>query len=140
MQIINRQAKFDYDLQDRLEVGVVLSGAETKSAKGGSVDLNHAFCKFREGELWLYNLHIYPYAFANNDSYQPDRARKLLLSKREAITLQSRMKQGRLLLVPTAMYTKQGLVKIEVALARGKRKYEKRDAIKKRDLDRELGL
>jgi len=139
MKTINRQARFDYELKDRLEVGVVLSGAETKSAKNGSLDLNHAFCKFRDGELWIYNLHIYPYAFANNESYQPDRARKLLLAKKEAIALQSRMKQGRLLLVPTAVYTKKGLVKIEVALARGKRKYEKREAIKKRDLDREMG-
>lgn len=140
MKVINRHARFDYELKDRIEAGIVLSGAETKSAKNGSVDLNHSFCKFKDAELWVYNLHIYPYPHADNTDYQPDRTRKLLISRQELIALQSRMKQARLLLVPTAMYTKRGLIKLELALARGKRIYEKREAIKKRDLDRDLGL
>ena len=142
MKIINRQAKFDYELKDRIEAGIILSGAEVKSAKKGHVDLAAAFCKFRPGqfgmELWVHNLHIYPYPHADNTGYDPKRTRKLLIHKKEMISLQSRMKQARLLLVPTALYTHSGLIKIELALARGKRKYEKREAIKKRDLDREL--
>ena len=142
MKIINRQAKFDYELKDRIEAGIILSGAEVKSAKLGHVDLGAAFCKFRPGrfgmDLWVHNLHIYPYPHADNTDYDPKRARKLLIHKKEMISLQSRMKQARLLLVPTAIYTQSGFIKIELALARGKRIYEKREAIKKRDLDREM--
>jgi len=142
VKVINRQAKFDYEVKDRLEAGIVLTGAEAKSAKLGQVDLATAFCKFKPGrfgpELWVYNLHIYPYQHADNTDYDPKKARKLLVHKRELIALQSRMNQARLLLIPTAMYTHSGLVKLELGLARGKRKYEKREAIKKRDLDREI--
>ena len=141
MKIINRQARFDYELKDRIEAGMVLTGAEAKSAKLGHVDLGAAFCKWRPGrfglELWVHNLHIYPYPHADNTDYDPKRVRKLLVHKKEMIALQSRMKQARLLLVPTALYTHSGLVELELALARGKRVYEKREAIKKRDLQRE---
>ena len=144
MKIINRQARWDYELKDRIEAGVVLSGAEAKSAKGGHIDLANAFCKFRPGrfgvELWVHNLHIYPYPHADNTNYDPKRTRKLLVHKKEIVALQSRMKQARLLLIPTAMYTHSGLIKLELSLARGKRIYEKREAIKRRDLDREMSL
>ncbi len=138
MKVINRQARFDYDVKERIEAGIILTGSETKSAKAGAVDLSHAFCKINRGQAMVYNLHIYPYKFANNTDYQPSQPRKLLLNHKEIIAIQSRMKQGRLLLVPTAMYTKHGLVKLELGLARGKRIYEKREAIKKRDLEREM--
>lgn len=144
MKIINRQAKFDYEVKDRIEAGIVLFGAEAKSAKLGQVDLSTAFCKFKPGrfgpELWVYNLHIYPYKHADNTDYDPKRTRKLLVHKKEIIALQSRMKQARLLLIPTALYTHSGLIKLELGLARGKRIYEKREAIKKRDIERELSL
>ena len=144
MKLINRQARFDYEVKDRIEAGIVLTGPEVKSAKLGHVDLATAMCKFRPGrfgpELWVYNLHIYPYQHADNTNYDPKRARKLLLHQKEMIALQSRMKQARLLLIPTAIYTHSDLVKIELGLARGKRKYEKREAIKKRDIERELSL
>ncbi len=110
MKVINRQAKFDYEIKDRLE------------------------------ELWVHNLHIYHYVHADNTDYDPKRARKLLVHKKEMIALKSRLKQARLLLVPTAMYTHSGLVKLELGLARGKRIYEKREAIKKRDIEREQSL
>ncbi len=140
MKIINRQARFDYDIKERIEAGIILSGSETKSAKAGAVDLSHAFCKISGGQVWIYNLHIYPYKFANNTDYQPSQPRKLLLNRKEIIAIQSRMKQGRLLLVPTAMYTRRSRVKLELGLARGKRIYEKREAIKKRDIEREQSL
>lgn len=145
MKVVNRQARFDYDIKDRIEAGIVLSGAEAKSAKAGSVDLGQSFCKVRSTsfgaqEVWVHNLHIYPYKHADNSEYDPKRARKLLLHQKEIVALMSRMKQARLLLIPTAMYTRSGKVKLEIGLARGKRKYEKREQIKKRDLDRELNL
>ena len=138
MKVINRQARFDYDVKERIEAGIILTGSETKSAKAGAVDLSHAFCKINGGQAMVYNLHIYPYKFANNTDYQPSQPRKLLLNHKEIIAIQTRMKQGRLLLVPTEMYTKHRLVKLELGLARGKRIYEKREAIKKRDLEREM--
>lgn len=142
MKIINRQAKFDYEVKERIEAGIMLSGAEVKSTKLGQADLSTAFCKFKPGrfgpELWVYNLHIYPYKHADNTDYDPKRARKLLVHKKEMVALQSRMKQARLLLIPTALYTHSGLIKLELGLARGKRIYEKREAIKKRDLEREI--
>ncbi|MDO8487684.1 MAG: SsrA-binding protein SmpB [bacterium] len=143
MKIVNQQAKFDYEIKDRVEAGMVLTGAEAKSAKSGAVDLSRAFCKvssskFKAQEVWVHNLHIYPYKHADNAEYDPKRARKLLLHQKEIISLLSRMKQSRLLLVPTAIYTRSGMVKLEIGLARGKRIYEKREAIKKRDLDRDM--
>lgn len=144
MKIINRQAKFDYEIKERIEAGIMLSGAEVKSTKLGQADLSTAFCKFKPGrfgpELWVYNLHIYPYEHADNTDYDPKRARKLLVHKKEMVALQSRMKQARLLLIPTALYTHSGLIKLELGLARGKRIYEKREVIKKRDIEREQSL
>ena len=143
MKYINKKAKFDYQISEKIEAGVVLTGPEAKSAKLGQIDLAHAFVKFRPSkfgslEAWLIGAHIYPYIHADNTNYDPLRTRKLLLNQREILALQSRMKQARLFLVPTAMYTKSGVVKIELGLARVKKKYEKREAIKKRDLDRDI--
>jgi SsrA-binding protein len=143
MKSINKKAKFDYQISQKLEAGIVLTGPEAKSAKLGQIDLTHAYVKFRPGkfggqEAWLIGLHIYPYKHADNSQYDPIRTRKLLLHQKEILALQSRMKQSRMLLVPTAMYTKSGVIKVELGLARGKKKYEKREIIKKRDLDREM--
>ncbi len=143
MKYINKKAKFDYQISERMEVGIVLTGPEAKSAKVGQIDLSHGYVKFRPSkfgslEAWLIGAHIYPYKHADNTNYDPIRTRKLLLHQKEILILQSQMKQARLLLVPTAMYTKSGIVKIELGLARGKKKYEKREAIKKRDLDRDI--
>ncbi len=142
MKISNKKAYFDYELGERIEVGVVLNGAEVKSAKKGSVDMGHAYVKFRPGEHggqegWVIGMHIYPYIHADNTDYDPERTRKLLLNQKEILELEMKMKSTGRTLVPTAMYTKSGRIKMELALARGKRIYEKRDAIRKRDLDRE---
>lgn len=136
MKVQNKKARFNYELFGRTEAGVKLSGAEAKSARLGQVDLQSSYIKILNGEAWIVGLRIYPYKFADNRDYDPVRRRKLLLGKKEAALLAGKMKQGRLLLVPTAIYTKGSLVKLEMALARGKRKYEKREAIKKRDLER----
>lgn len=143
MKLINQKARFDYEIRDRIEAGIVLTGPEVKSVRRGQVDMGSAQVKMTPSRLggleaWVVNLHIYPYAHADNSNYEPSHKRKLLLHQKEMITLTSRMKQGRLLLVPTAMYTNSGRIKIELGLARGKRKYEKREAIKKRDLEREM--
>lgn len=143
MKIINRKAHFNYELGERVEAGIVLTGGEVKSAKRGEVDLTGSTCKivpnkFGSREVWVYNLKIYPYKHADNTNYDPVRKRKLLLHQKEMVAIEGKMRTGRLMLVPAIMYTKEGLVKLELALARGKRKYEKREAIKKRDLDREM--
>lgn len=143
MKSINKKARFDYQISEKIESGIVLTGPEAKSAKLGQIDLTHAYVKFRpskfgDQEAWVIGLHIYPYKHADNAKYDPIRTRKLLLHQKEILALQNKMKQARLMLVPTAMYTKSGLVKIELGLARGKKIYEKREAIKKRDLDREM--
>jgi SsrA-binding protein len=129
---------------ERVETGIVLTGAEAKSAKLGQVGMGNSYVRIQNSkfhgqrEAWIVGLYIYPYKYSDNTNYDPSRTRKLLLHQRELLALQIKMKQGRLLLVPTAMYTRSDLVKVEIALARGKRKYEKREAIKKRDEEREM--
>ena len=142
MKVNNRKARFNYEIGEKCEAGIELKGPEVKSAKLGQADLGNAFIKIlaskfkNQKEAWVYNLHIFPYKYADNTNYDPARPRKLLLHQKEIVQLLSKMKHSRRLLVPTAMYTKSGLVKVEVALARGKKKYEKREAIKKRDEQR----
>ena len=154
MRIQNKKAQFDYDILERVEAGVVLMGAEVKAAKLGQVDMAGAHVKILNSKFevpnksqiqnsktqaaaWIVGMQIYPYKFASDASYDPMRTRKLLLNKRELLALETKMKTGRLTLVPTAIYTRHNLVKLEIGLARGKRKYEKREKIKKRDLERE---
>ena len=116
----------------------MLEGREVKSIKGGKVSLNEAFCRVDESqELWLHNAHVHPYAFANNDDYEPTRSRKLLLKKSQILSLSKKTENKSMSLVPTAIYTKRGRIKVEVALGRGKKKWDKRAAIKKREQDRE---
>ncbi len=141
MKVINKKAKFDYEIGERTEAGIELTGAEVKSAKLGQIDFGNArikmqISKFGGYEVWVIGLNIFGYKHADNTGYDPQRSRRILLHQKEIIALQSKMQQSRRMLVPTAMYTKSGLVKIEIALVRGKRKFEKREEIKKRDLER----
>ena len=144
MKLINEKAKFNYELGERIETGIVLTGSEVKSVKLGQIDMTPAHVRAQssvhggQSELWVVGLHIYPYKHADNTNYDPTRSRKLLLHQREILELLGKMRTGRLMLVPTAMYTKEGKIKLEIALARGKKKYEKREVIKKRDLAREM--
>lgn len=139
MKIINKKARFNYEIGETLEAGVVLTGAEAKAARAGSVDLVNSHVKIIKNEPWVVGMQIFPYKFADNTDYDPMRMRKLLVGKKELVILESKMKQGRLTLVPTALYTKGPKVKLEIGLARGKRKYEKREAIKKREWERSGG-
>ncbi len=139
----NRRASFDYDLLENYEAGVVLLGHEAKSAKAGHVSLSGAYISIREGqhgpELWLLNTHISLYLFTGQLlDYNPLRERKLLLKKSEILHLVGKIQEKGLTLIPVKMYTKRSFVKLEFALARGKKKYDKRESIKKRELDRQL--
>lgn len=137
-KVINRKARFNYELMDRVEAGVVLSGAEVKSAKLGQVSLKEAFVRIDDsGEVWLHNAHVHPYKFAKTEDYDPTRFRKLLLKKREILNLLKKIEGKNLSLVPTAMYTKKGKVKVEVAVGRGKKSWDKRRTIKEREQKRE---
>lgn len=138
MKIINKKARFNYELGERIEAGIVLTGAEVKSTKEGKVSLNESFARADEaGEVWLVNAHIHPYQFADNSGYEPTRSRKLLLKRKEILSLTKKMEGRNLTLIPTAMYLKQGKIKVELAIGRGKKKWDKREAIKKRESDRE---
>ena len=138
MRIINRRASYDYQLLEKFEAGIALSGPEVKSVKAGHFHLEEAFCQVKNGELWLFNAHIHPYKFADTRDYNPRRARKLLLHKNEILKLAQYSLQKGLTIIPVSCYTKGNKIKLEIALAKGKKKYEKREAIKKRDLEREI--
>lgn len=137
MKIINRKAHYDYILGEKIETGIKLSGGEVKSVRSGSVSLSDSFVKIINNEAFLLNCFISPYKFANNSDYDPKRSRKLLLHKKEILVLLSKMKQSNLTLVPVSMYTIRQLVKLEVALARGKKKWDKRRALKEKTVKRE---
>ncbi|MEA3355315.1 MAG: SsrA-binding protein SmpB [Patescibacteria group bacterium] len=137
-KIINRKARFNYQLLDRVEAGIVLSGAEVKSVKLGQVSLKEAFARIDDKrEVWLHNAHIHPYKFAKNEDYEPTRYRKLLLKRREILNLLKMIEGKNLSLVPTAMYVKKGKVKVEIAVGKGKKSWDKRRAIKEREQKRE---
>lgn len=136
---INKKAKFDYELLDKHEAGLVLTGAEVKSAKAGHVQLKGAFLDIKNNELWLKNSFISKYGPAGKqEEYDHGRNRKLLVHKRELKRLIGKKQTDGLTLVPLRLYTKGDLIKLEFAVARGKKKYEKRELIKKRDVDRQI--
>lgn len=136
---VNKKTKFDYDLIDEYEGGLVLSGAEVKSAKKGNVNMKGSFITVQKNELWVKNMHIGKYAPAGKqEDYEPTQDRKILVHRNELKQLIGKHKAEGLTIVPIRVYTKGALVKIAFALARGKKKHEKRDAIKKRDTDREI--
>lgn len=139
----NRKAQHDYFLEDRLEAGLVLRGTEIKSIRLGQVSIREAFVRLDHGELWLQNAHIAPYDPASQMNHDPKRPRKLLVHRREIAKLEGTMRQRGYALVPTRLYLKDGRAKIEIALARGKRQYDKRKALAEKDarraMQRELG-
>lgn len=135
----NKRASFDYDLLDTFEGGIVLTGQEVKSAKQGHMQLTGSFLHVRDDELWLKHGYIAPYLPAGPQvAYDPYRNRKILLRRREIVRLIGKTQTDGLTLVPLRVYIQRNLVKMEFALARGKRKYEKREAIKKREVDRHM--
>src|SRR5438105_4273487 len=134
----NRKARHDYDILETHEAGIVLAGSEVKSLRDGKVQLRDSYARVQDGEVWLYGVHVAPYAFSSGfGAVDPDRRRKLLLHRREIEELQDRTAQDSLTLVPLAIYFQDGRAKVELALARGRRLYDKRHAIAARDAKRE---
>lgn len=138
MKIINRKALYDYQILDRFEAGIKLTGPEVKSVKGERVSLAGSFVKILGSEAYLINALIPLYEYARTPDYDERRTRKLLLHKRQLISLKTKLASGNFALVPLSLYIKKGLIKIEIGLGKGKREYEKREAIKRRDLQREI--
>ena len=140
---INKRATFDYEVLDKYEAGLVLAGFEVKAVRAGNVNLKAAYITFRAGkkilpEAYLINAHISLYKYASTvKNYDPTRSRKLLLKAKEINYLLGKTREQGLTLVPLRIYTKGRILKLELALARGKKKYDKREDIKKKDLDRE---
>lgn len=135
----NRKARHDYSVLDTFECGMVLQGSEVKSLRDGKVQLRDSYARVEGGEVWLYGVHVSPYANATGfGAHDPDRRRKLLLQRREIDELDMRTKQEPLTLVPLSVYFKEGRAKVELALARGRKTYDKRHAIAERDAARDI--
>ena len=134
----NRKARFNYFIEETVEAGLALQGTEVKSLRQGRANRKDAYARIKNGEVFVYQLHIGPYPFAYYDNHDPLRPRKLLLHRREIKKLYAKVNEKGHTLIPLKLYFKAGKVKISLALARGKRKYDKRDAIKRRDEQRDL--
>lgn len=134
----NKKAGFDYHLLKRVEAGIALTGTEIKSIRDGSVSIREAYVRPKDGELWLVGAHIAKYAPAAGTNHEPARDRKLLLHKRQIRDLEYEATAAGATIVPTRLYLKDGLAKLEIALARGKRKYDKRQTIAKREAERRM--
>jgi len=134
----NRQASYRYHLMDKWEAGLVLTGTEVKSLRGGKAQLKDGYATVTNGEVWLHNVHIPPYGPATRDNHEPERPRKLLMHKREIDRLIGKTREKGLTLVPTRLYFSNGRAKAEIALARGKDVGDKRQSIKEREMKREM--
>lgn len=139
MKIINRRVGYDYKILERFEAGINLTGPEVRSVKDGHADLTGSFVRVIGSEAYLVNAKIFLFEYARPEGYDERRTRKLLLHKKEIISLKNKTEGANLAIVPLSLYTKEKLIKVEIALASGKKKFEKREAIKKRDLRREMG-
>ncbi len=134
----NRYASFKYDLRDKVECGLVLQGTEVKALRNGGATLKEGYALIRDDEVYLVSVHIPPYAPASRNNHDPDRDRKLLLSRRQIDKLKATTKEKGLTLVPTRMYFSKGRAKVEIAVAKGKNQFDKRESIKDREMKRDL--
>ena len=134
----NRKATFNYEILEKIEAGIVLVGSEVKSLRDGKGNLADSYAHFKDDELWLLNAHISHYPSANQFNHEPNRPRKLLLTRREIDRLIGKLQEKGLTLIPMSLYLKKGRVKVELGLGRGKKVYDKRESIKKRENAREL--
>jgi SsrA-binding protein len=134
----NRQARHRYNLLEKWEAGLVLTGTEVKSLREGKAQIKDGYAALRDGEVWLYNVHIPPYAPASRENHEPERPRKLLMQKREIERLIGKTREKGLTLVPTRLYFRGGRAKVEIALAKGKDVGDKRQSIKEREMKREM--
>jgi len=139
MKIPNKKAKFNYEFIEKEVAGIVLTGTEVKSIRAGKVSFTDSYCFFKDGELWLKSLHISEYTQGTYLNHEPKRDRKLLLKKQQLKKFQKKMNEGGLTIVPTLIFiNSKGLVKIEIALSRGKKLFDKRETIKKRDIEKDI--
>ena len=138
MKITNKRAYFDYQIFEKFEAGINLYGAEVKAIRFGHADLTGSFVKIIGSEVYLLNAKIFPYKYASPEGYDERRTRKLLLHKSEIISLKSKIEGSNLALVPLSLYTTKGFIKVEVGVGRGKKKFDKREAIKRKDIQRSV--
>ena len=134
----NRKARHDYFVEEPLEPGLVLTGTEIKSIRAGRVNLRDSHARVENGEVWLYGMHIAPYEHGNRFNHEPDRPRKLLLHRREIDYLAGRVRQRGYTLVPLKLYLKRGWAKVELGIVRGKKLYDKRATIARREAERRM--
>jgi len=134
----NRKAYFDYFIDDVVEAGIVLTGAEVKSIRMGKANINYGFASIQKGEVYLHNAHISPYPFTPQDSSDPTRTRKLLLHRREIKRLIGKTEEKGFTLIPLKLYFRDRHVKVELGLAKGKKQYDKRETMRRRDQEREM--
>lgn len=135
---VNRRASFDYFIEDRFEAGMALTGTEVKSLRAGHANLREAYARIQGGEAWLWNAHISPYEQGNRFNHEPTRNRRLLLHRKEISQLAGLVKRPGYTLVPLRIYFKNNRAKVEIGVARGKKSYDKRDALAERDARREI--
>ena len=136
----NKKAFHDYEIMERFEAGIALQGTEVKSARDHSVNLKESYARVREGEIWLVDCHISPYTFGNLQNHEPLRPRKLLLHKKEIAKIDDEVNRGGLTLIPLSMYLKNGKVKVEIALAKGRKLYDKREKARRKTIDRDIEI
>lgn len=134
----NRRARHDYDILETYEAGIELRGSEVKSIRAGEVNIGEAFARVKEGEVWLHGMHVKPYVHASKHVPDPDRPRKLLLHRREIDSLVGTTATSGVTLVPLRVYFTHGMAKVQIAVAKGRRKYDKRHAIAERDARRDV--
>ena len=140
MEIVstNKKARFNYEIIEKIEAGIALKGTEVKSIRNRNVSIGESYAQIKDDEVFLHNLHISPYEQGNRENHDPIRVRKLLLHKREIKKLVARTQQKGLSLVPLSIYLRKGKIKVELAIGRGKRLVDKREAIKKKTIEREI--
>ncbi len=134
----NRKAKYQYEIIEKYEAGLVLLGTEVKSLRESKVNIQEAYGKFINNELWLINSHISEYKYGNINNHDPLRPRKLLLNRREIKKIKTKLQEKGLTLIPIKIYFKNSYAKVEIAIAKGKKMYDKRETIKKREIERKL--
>ncbi len=137
--ITNKKASFNYFLEDKYEAGIVLTGTEIKSIRNNNVNIQDSYILIKNNELFILNMHIAEYKFGNIFNHDPFRTRKLLMHKKQILKLQQKLKQDGYTLVPTRLYfNDNNILKVEIALAKGKKNYDKRESIKQKDIKREI--
>jgi SsrA-binding protein len=136
--IDNRRARYEYHILESVEAGLALTGTEVKSVRSGGASLSEAYARFRDGEAWLLGMHIPPYRQGSFSNSEPTRPRKLLLHKAEILRLQSRVAEKGLTIVPLRLYFTRGIAKVQLGLARGKKFWDKRADVARRDVEREI--